>query len=151
MSEKLAAYRDKQAKEIDHLRLQSKAATGVGNSLRSLAPVVANELRAVIGMKAQQGALSAEWSAALEAAAKSDAAPEDESLAALSIMLAGFAGEAGKRILSHADILLTKAGELEGQATGIEATLADISKIEADEGDESAAVDSKVEQNASLP
>ena len=129
-----AQYVATKKQQADAMRKQAVAAKGVGKSLRNLAPVVVGELRSVVGLVLRTGRLQEQWSAALEAAEKSEVAEDERTLAAVAAILVEFANEAGKRIMQHGDILVEKRGTLIGKAAGIEEMLAELAETVPENG-----------------
>ncbi len=124
-----AQYVLKKHIEIEDLRKKALAAKGVGQSLRNLAPVLAGELRAVVGLLLNTGRLCQQWDTALEAASESAVDDGDKTLAAVAAMLTQFASEAQKRITTHGDMLVDKRAHLLGKADGIEEMLRELHEV----------------------
>jgi len=136
VQESRAKYVLKKQKQIEDLRGQSKVAGGVGQSLRSLAPVVRGELRSVVGLLLRSGKLAADWQNALEAAKGSEVPDDEKTISAVAVLLTNFADEAGKRVLTHGDMLLDRRSELTGKADGIEEMLKELHEKVAPEDSE---------------
>ena len=130
----MSAYLAQKARECEQLRLEAKAASGVGRSLHSLAPVIANELQQFSLLQLRSGKLASDWQAALAAAEKSPRIPEESrEVAALAALLDDWANQAGKLLRAHGSSLMRKAGQREGKAEGIEATISEMADGDAAE------------------
>jgi len=120
-------------REAEELRMKANGCKGVGESLRNLAPVLAQELTSLVSLKLRTGRLADEWDEARAAAAKSSVEADQREMAALAALLMGFAREAGKRVMVHGDQLVEQRSELEGRAKGIEEALVALEPEQPDE------------------
>ena len=113
--------RERKLVEVVELRKQADAAKAIGASVGNLAPVVAQELEALVRLQANSGVLIAVWARAREAAAKNETLGEDaQMVAALAAVLMAHSRAAGKFVMEHGEQLREKGATLIGKADAIE-------------------------------
>jgi len=145
------SYTRFQAKKLDEaaeLRARADVAGGVGRSLHNLAPVVSGELRSIVQLLLANGQLKAQWDAAREAAARGGMGETDDELMAVAALLAQFATEAERRIISHANELAESHAQCIGKAAGIEEMVAEMAQ---ETGDHARSIPEAVLGDESVP
>jgi hypothetical protein len=113
--------RERKLAEAAGLRTQSAAATAIGVSVCNLAPVVGQELEALVHMKVHTGTLATAWATALESATKNEDFDEaTRTTAALAAMLVAHSRAAAQCIREHGEQLRAKGAGMVGKADAIE-------------------------------
>jgi hypothetical protein len=126
--------RERKLAEVEDLRRKSEAARAVGESVCNLAPVVGQELEALVQVKLQAG-MAEQWDKAKEAASKSEALGEmDPEIGALMAMLIAHSRAAAQCIREHGEQLMHQGASMSGKAEAIEELVAEMSDDAPQEG-----------------
>jgi hypothetical protein len=119
--------RERKLAEAKKLRGEAVAAKAVSASVCNLAPVVGQELEALVQLKVQSGALAGVWAKARKAAAGNEELNDDgQAIAAMAAMLTAHSRTAAQCIKEHGEQLRDKSAAMIGKADAIEELVAEV-------------------------